>query len=125
MRFIVCGSRDWPDNEAIRRCIEELAQTCPGAVIMHGDAPGADRAAAKAAQSAGLMVEAYPADWQQHGKAAGVLRNSKMLAIGLSRGAPLSVLAFHRNNSPGTADMIARARRAHVPVVVYAWEPKP
>lgn len=64
----------------------------------------------------GLTIEAYGADWDTHGKAAGPIRNQRML----DEGQPEIVFAFTDDlaASRGTADMVRRARAADLPVYV-------
>ncbi len=86
-RRLVTGSRDWTDGVAIA---VELARTRP-ALVIEGGARGADRLAAAAARRLGLAVLELCADWQHHGRQAGVLRNVRML----HEGRPTRVVAFH------------------------------
>ena len=60
------------------------------AVLVHGDSRGADRIAASIWQSWGGKVETHRADWDQHGKKAGPLRNQQIVAAGadICPGAP-------------------------------------
>mgnify|MGYP001570460813 CR=1 FL=1 len=116
MRVLVCGSRDWTDPEPILR---ELRALPPGeVVVIHGAAQGADTIAGVAARHLQFRVEVYPADWKRYGRAAGPIRNRQMLLVGR----PDVVLAFHRDidASSGTKDMVRQARRAGVPVRVFA-----
>jgi hypothetical protein len=85
---------------------------------MHGAARGADELAAKAAQVSGFCVEAYPANWEADGRAAGYLRNERMLRLG-----PELVLAFFKEDerSPGTDHMVRKAREAGVPVEEFYY----
>lgn len=76
LRVIVCGSRGWADTAAIR---ERLRLLPAGSVVVEGGAPGADRMAAIAAVELGLRAEEHRAEWERQGKAAGVIRNRKML----------------------------------------------
>lgn len=46
--------------------------------VVHGDATGIDTAASLLAMQSGSAVKPFPADWKQHGKAAGPLRNEQM-----------------------------------------------
>lgn len=111
LRLLICGDRDWVDGGFI------LATLTPHkdkiATVIHGAARGADTKAAEAAEALGIPVIAYPAAWSQVGRAAGPLRNCRMLY----EGKPDFVLAFHDNigNSSGTADMLYLACQARIP----------
>ena len=109
---LVCGDRNWRNPEPIQH--ELLALKRAGAaVLVHGAARGADSLAADIGARLGFVVRAFPADWKSFGRAAGPIRNARMLA----EGHPDLVLAFHDNiaQSRGTADMVRRARNAGVP----------
>ena len=139
MRLLVCGGRTFgvdPPNptkqqEALARFeriqlyawLDAWPSHCyhlgsAPHTLIHGAAPGADTLAAQWAQDQRrITVEAYPADWATHGKAAGPIRNQKML----TEGQPLLVVAFINRplaESRGTADMIGRARAASIRTVV-------
>ena len=101
----------------VRRCLG--CDIAPATVLYEGGAPGADAEARRIAQRSGLPVLTFPADWNAHGKAAGPLRNSAMLAgqhpdLGEVE-KPAWVLAFP--GGVGTADMVAKAHRAGLPVL--------
>lgn len=114
---LVCGARDWTQRETIRSWLSKLP---PGSVIVHGAARGADTIADEEARALGFEVRPYPADWQKHGKAAGPIRNQRML----DAEAPDVVLAFtfiieQGENDPGTitrgtGDMVYRALKAGI-----------
>lgn len=99
--------------ETIRRIVVALPSD---AVVIHGDARGADTIAGRLAEESGLRVIAFPAAWGRYGRAAGSLRNAQML----EEGRPDVVYAFAVDlaMSRGTADMVARARRAGVKTFV-------
>jgi len=80
-------------------------------VVIHGAAPGADTLAGRWAELRRVPVEAFPADWEKHGRAAGPIRNAPMLA----EGKPDLVVAFPGGR--GTANMCKQARAAGVKVV--------
>lgn len=131
MRLLVCGNRDlegeaweltiaaWMQAIAKARAGRSVA-LIHGACGRRGAAPkGADSIAAEVAERLGWPVEAFPADWQKHGKAAGPIRNSLMLADGR----PSRVLAFGKLFKPngdttGTGDMVVKAHQAGLIVTV-------
>jgi hypothetical protein len=111
VRLIVCGGRDFKDADWLLKVLNvwESIFGRENLVIIQGGARGADAYAKAWAESREIACETYPADWDKHGKAAGPIRNQEMLDQH-----PDFVLAFPGGN--GTADMVARARRAGVPV---------
>ena len=112
MRVLICGSRSWDDSDAVAI---EIANLPNDAVVIHGAAPGADSLAGRWALFYGLVVYEYPADWAKYGRRAGPIRNQQML----DEGSPDEVIAFRkRGPSPGTDDMIRRARAEGLPVRV-------
>jgi hypothetical protein len=125
LRLLVCGSRTWTDSVLLARAVEQVVaehgQGRAGVVLIEGDARGADRLAGALARARGWELEAYPADWQRHGRAAGMRRNARMLR----QGRPERVIAFTDDlaSSRGTADMVRRAHSAGLPVVVVSHPP--
>lgn len=106
MRILVCGGRDFNDREAVWKALDRLKP----ALVIEGGARGADRLAGEWADWTHTPHLIYRADWGAEGKAAGILRNQRML----DHGRPDMVLAFPGGR--GTADMIRRARAAGVPI---------
>lgn len=117
MRVLVCGSRDWTDWKYLIRTLEEFHRVMPITLLIEGEARGADRMARWWAETRGIKVERYPADWDKYGKAAGPIRNTKML----KEGKPEAVIAFHENitESRGTRDMVRQAENAGIPVYYF------
>ena len=101
MKVAIVGSRDYPDMDAVKRYVAELPE---GTVVISGGAHGVDRIAETAARRRGLEVVSFPADWDAHGRSAGMIRNAK-IAKECDR-----LVAFHWNDSKGTANTILRAR---------------
>lgn len=106
MRVLVCGGRDYDDAA---RVAAELRKVNPS-IIIEGGATGADYCAAHWAAKAGVLVETFAADWKTHGRAAGPIRNQRMI----DEGKPDLVIAFPGGR--GTADMVRRARKAGIEV---------
>jgi hypothetical protein len=111
-RVLVTGSRTWADTGTIRRQLARCREQYPGAVLVHGDAPGADRIAAAIWQSWGLPTEPHPADWATHGRAAGPRRNTAMVTAGAAE-----CLAFIRNHSRGATHCAHQAEAAGIPTI--------
>lgn len=116
MRVLVCGGRDFDDGTYMCAVLDEVA---PGTdtEIIHGGAQGADFHASQIAEDDGLQVTCFPADWEEHGRAAGPIRNQQML----DEGKPDLVLAFAGGR--GTDSMCQLARIAGVEVRRY-WPGK-
>jgi hypothetical protein len=111
---LICGSRVWTDGELILSTLRDIHARERVDVVIEGEAPGADTLARQAAEHLGIPVLAFPADWERYGRGAGPRRNQQMI----DEGHPDIVLAFSEdlNSSRGTADMVAQARRAGLPV---------
>ena len=111
MRVLVTGGRDFSDRELLFEALDRLHAAHGFTALIHGDANGADRLSGEWATSRGISVEVHPADWKKHGRAAGPIRNQKMLEE-----QPELVVAFP--GGKGTADMVKKARQAGVEVFV-------
>lgn len=111
-RFVVCGSRHYSDESAVDRALDAMAVRFPGFVVVHGGAAGADELAGRWAKKRGHPCEVFVAEWAREGRAAGPLRNQRMLdtkpdgVVGLPGGT-------------GTAHMCRIAEEAGVKV----WRP--
>jgi predicted Rossmann-fold nucleotide-binding protein len=121
MKVLICGGRDLNKADAWnlleREAKDEIAHAigCFNGVkietVIHGGCRGADEAAAVWGASEHAKVIACPADWKKHGKAAGPMRNRRMLLDHK----PDIVIALPGGR--GTADMIRQAEAEGVRVV--------
>ncbi len=134
MRVLVCGDRDWDDAYVIHNILTGIAfEVDEPLTIIQGMAKGADSIANQWAETwyktqiregqprpgmADVTNDPYPADWETHHRAAGPIRNQKMLV----EGKPDVVYAFHSDigHSRGTRDMVNRAVKAGVPTYVIS-----
>jgi hypothetical protein len=123
LRILVTGDRNWRNFEVVAARLEEIVEEywrendgADGVTIIHGDARGADTCADHAAQLLDLSIERYPALWNEHGRAAGSIRNQQMLDSGVDY-----VVGFHNNilESRGTRDMLRRCIRASIPGTLF------
>jgi len=108
---LVCGGRDYADRAFL---FYTLSAEPDITAIIQGGARGADEMAKEWAGANGVACEEFKANWAQYGRAAGPMRNARMLGDGK----PDVVFAFPGGR--GTADMIRQARKAGVKVVEFA-----
>ena len=111
MRVLVCGGRDYRKVDVLFAALDRFHADTPITLVIHGAASGADRLAAHWAKSRRVRAIYYRADWQEHGRSAGPIRNQRMV----DQARPQYVIAFP--GGVGTADMVRRARTADIPVV--------
>ena len=112
IRVLVCGGRSFNDRSLLYRQMDTVVTARgPIEVIIQGGARGADQLAYEWAAYRGIPTQQFDADWDRHGKSAGMLRNQRML----SEGRPDLVVAFP--GKAGTDDMVRRAKAAGVPVI--------
>ena len=121
MRVLICGGRDlnpslvwhWLEAHATELCADALGRSSNVLIthVIQGGATGADTGAERWARASEVPVSCFRADWEQYGRQAGPLRNTRMLA----EGRPDAVIAFQ--GGKGTADMVRKARAAGLPVV--------
>lgn len=106
---IICGGRDFDNREMLFARLDDFHQhTVKITRLIHGGARGADTLAGEWATARGVEAIACPANWKQHGRGAGPIRNQKML----DENNVAWVIAFQGGR--GTADMTRRARRSSV-----------
>lgn len=122
MRLLVTGSRTWTDWRFIHRTLgAELPSHAGEALcLVHGGARGADEIAEQWALMTGTHIELHAADWKQHGKAAGHIRNAEMVKLGADL-----CLAFIRDCSRGATHCAGLAEKAGIPTRIYRWENLP
>jgi len=118
---LITGDRNWNDAELI---YDTIAFVAPDYLI-EGEARGADSIGRDAARALGITVIPYPALWETEGRAAGPLRNIRMLdrlKSARDHGHVCTVLAFHDDleHSKGTRHMVGIARAASFVVNVYS-----
>lgn len=108
MKVLVCVSRHFNDYDLLEKTLDGLDITS----IIHGAARGADQMAGLYARARQIPCEVFHAEWDKHGRAAGPIRNIRML----KEGTPVFVVAFIAPNSRGTRHMVEIAKKAGIPV---------
>lgn len=116
-RVLVTGSREFSNLDIARTALSDARWALgPELTIVHGAARGADRLLGTMASQLGLVTEAHPARWTEHGKAAGFIRNQAMV----DAGADLALVFLVEGLAcRGTKDCWRRADRAGIPCRVY------
>lgn len=106
-RIAIVGGRDFNDyQKMIEETTRHLRNKCYTfknyyeLEIVTGDAKGADSLAKLFAESRGIEVTIFRADWHIHGKGAGPIRNKKMASY------CDEALAFWDGKSKGTGNMV-------------------
>jgi hypothetical protein len=107
MKILVCGGRHYSDYKKVKAVLDEQ----PITTIVHGDQSGADALADKYGKEKDIPVKRYPADWIPLGRAAGPIRNKKMLDMEN----PDMVIAFP--GGPGTRNMVKQAQQRNIKVI--------
>jgi hypothetical protein len=129
IKILVTGDREWKDVKRIDELMNVIGSfasaTDTEIVIIHGNANGADKLCGISAEERGFTVIPVPAQWEKYGRAAGPIRNAKMLDMLMHGVTPERVLclAFHPNltKSKGTKDMVTRALKVGVTVFLTEW----
>jgi hypothetical protein len=111
MRILVCGGRDFKDYDLLRDTLSKYPMT----LLISGGAPGADTMAEKYAYMLKIPSHIFHADWTSYGRAAGPIRNRRMLIDGK----PNLVIAFP--GGKGTLNMVKQASKANVKVEKIGW----
>ena len=112
MKLIIAGSRTFTDYQLL--CQTLAPERHRITEVLHGGAHGADQLGFRWALKHHIRSRCFAAGWERFGKSAGVRRNHQMAQAGDV------LVAFHVNNSPGTAHMIQCMRALGKPVVVVS-----
>ena len=111
MKTIIAGSRNITDPSHLSPALQlvdwEITE------IISGGARGVDRLAINLAKYGDIPLEVFPADWDQYGRSAGVIRNREMAQYADA------LLAIWDGDSTGTQNMIQEARNEDLLVEVY------
>jgi hypothetical protein len=114
MKLIIAGSHTFTDYQLL--CQTLAPERHRITEVLHGGTRGADQLGFRWALKHHIRSRCFAADWARFGKSAGVRRNHHMAQAGDV------LVAFHGNNSPGTAHMIACMQALGKPVVVIQVE---
>ena len=117
MKLAVIGSRSFNSYAWLEQCLLRSFGVADIEAVISGGARGADALAARFAYCHSLPLITIRADWETHGRKAGPIRNSEIVA-------QADVLvAFWDGASAGTRDSIAKARAAGKRVLIFPLMP--
>jgi len=114
MRTIIAGSRTIRDYVSVCDAVEESGFDV--SEIVSGGARGVDKLGERYAKDKNIDLKVFPADWEAHGKRAGILRNTEMAEYADA------LIAVISNNSKGTTHMIKDATEKGLKVFVKKVE---
>ena len=103
-RIIVCGCRDFSDKALCWKTLDEILSKYSDIEIVSGHAKGADSFGEEYAVQNSIPVKVFKPDWKQYGRAAGPIRNKRMLSYALE--AEAVIIAFWDGESKGTKNMV-------------------
>jgi len=110
MKVIIAGSREIFDYNIVKEAIEESKFEITE--VVSGTARGVDSLGERWAYEHKIPVKRFPADWDKHGKAAGIIRNSEMANYGEA------LIAIWDGESRGTKNMIDTAKKKNLQVFI-------
>ena len=126
MKLIIAGDRNFSDYPLLLEWASwvdnALSDPATGAMglaeVVSGGARGADTLGEVWAEEAGVPIKRFPANWDDHGKAAGYIRNKEMADYADM------LLAFIAPGSKGTLNMVETMRKVGKPALVVPAEIK-
>lgn len=103
-KVVIAGSRGFKDYEVLCKAIQD-SRFPIHEVVSGKEKSGVDALGELYGRENNCYVSAYPADWDQYGKAAGMIRNAEMAEYA-DRAIVICV-----NHSPGSMNMIKEMRK--------------
>lgn len=119
-KVIVAGGRDFTDYEFMRESLGNLLwmeDFCGDSdiKIISGMADGADTLAIRFADEFELTRILFPANWKQHHRMAGFLRNEDMMEVATH------LVAFWDGKSKGTQHIIELTKKKCIPYRIFMY----
>lgn len=105
MKLIVAGSRTFQDRQKVFDVLDYYHSIHGFTYVLSGMANGPDLFGKEWAESHGIPVVEFPAEWDRYKNAAGFIRNSEM-----ANEADYLIAFMTYPSSNGTADMISKMR---------------
>lgn len=125
MLYLISGSREATQQHYpyVKECLQFVAYHfgLPD-IVFHGDATGIDQLARQWVTEMEIPEQRFPIsskDWDEYGKAAGPIRNCKMLAAAILHDSERVLIAFPSLESKGTKHMIEIGMRSNSTLFVF------
>lgn len=110
MKIIIAGSRSFSDWDVFMGHMSVLRPDFSLKEVVSGGAKGADFLGESFAKLFNVSLKIFPANWETHGKAAGIIRNKEMGNYADA------LIAFWDGKSNGTRHMIKYMYELNKPV---------
>lgn len=118
-RVIITGSRKYEWRHRVDSYLDMVHAYHPDLLVVQGGCvTGADAWAQAWAVEHNVQLETHKAEWDQHEKQAGPIRNSEMANLGAEQCGAFWLPTHDRKVNRGTRDMCAKAWRAGIPVLM-------
>lgn len=114
MKVAVIGSRTFNDYEEVKRTLSTIKIS----TLISGGAKGADSLGERYANENNIPKTIFLPDWEKHGKAAGMIRNTDII------NECELVVAFWDKSSKGTKDSIDKANKLGKKVLIITFKNK-
>ena len=108
MQVAVIGSRGFDDYELVSKTLSNIDIT----LLISGGAKGADSLGERYANENNIETLIFKPDWEKHGKAAGMIRNTDIVDNAEF------IVAFWDEISKGTKDSITKAEKLGKKILV-------
>ena len=108
MKVAVIGSRGFNDYELVKTTLSSLNIT----LLVSGGAKGADSLGERYAKENNINTLIFKPDWEKHGKAAGMIRNTDIVNNAET------IIAFWDGESKGTKDSITKAEKLGKNIII-------
>ena len=115
-KVVIGGCRDYTDYVFFKSCVDEILKDEKKIIIISGHCSGVDLMGERYAEENGFPVELFFPEWKKYGRAAGPIRNKKMVAC-----ADL-VIAFWDGKSKGTKSLIEYAQNDKKEIIIIKCE---
>ncbi len=115
MKVIIAGGRDFSNYPLLKQKCDYYLQNHKNITILCGKAKGADTLGEYYGIENKFKIEYYPAKWDIHGKASGVIRNKEMA------NKADALILFWDGKSKGSKNMLEEAKLKNLKIKVVRY----